>query len=85
MKITEIDGIIEDENLEDTNRLDQSSRDFLEFAIKDYNKIFKTNYDTSSDKFQNYYKDVSQKGKRSVKLICLSLSICFLPALMPLL
>jgi len=66
----EIDGIIEDENLEDTNRLDQSSRDFLEFAIKDYNKIFKTNYDTSSDKFQNYYKDVSQRVKdREIDLL----------------
>ena len=66
----EIDGIIEDENLEDTNRLDQSSRDFLESAIQDYNKIFKTNYDTSSDKFQNYYKDVSQRVKdREIDLL----------------
>jgi len=59
----EIDGLIEDENLEDTSRLDQSSRDFLEAAIMDYNKLFKTNFDTSSDKFQNYYKDVSQRVK----------------------
>lgn len=59
----EIDGLIEDENLDDTSRLDQSSRDFLDAAIKDYNKLFKTNYDTSSDKFQNYYKDVSQRVK----------------------
>ncbi|MCK6606473.1 MAG: type I restriction endonuclease subunit R [Ignavibacteriaceae bacterium] len=57
------EGIIEDENPEDTNRLDQSSRDFLEAAIQDYNKLFGTNYDTSSDKFQNYYKDVSQRIK----------------------
>lgn len=60
----EIDGIIEDENPEDTSRLDQSSRDFLESAIKDYNEMFKTNFDTSSDKFQNYYKDVSEKVKK---------------------
>ncbi len=66
----EIDGIIEDENLEDTSRLDQSSRDFLDAAIKDYNKIFKTNFDTSSDKFQNYYKDVSQRVKdREIDLL----------------
>ncbi|HPT73081.1 MAG TPA: type I restriction endonuclease subunit R, partial [Candidatus Cloacimonadota bacterium] len=66
----EIDGIIEDENLEDTSRLDQSSRDFLEAAIRDYNKLFKTNFDTSSDKFQNYYKDVSQRVKdREVDLL----------------
>lgn len=66
----EIDGIIEDENLEDTSRLDQSSRDFLDGAIKDYNRMFKTNYDTSSDKFQNYYKDVSQRVKdREIDLL----------------
>jgi type I restriction enzyme R subunit len=59
----EIDGILEYENLEDTSRLDQSSRDFLDSAIQDYNKLFKTNFDTSSYKFQNYYKDVSQRVK----------------------
>jgi len=58
----EPDGTI-DENSEDTTWLDVSSRDFLENAIKDYNKIFGTSYDTSSDKFQNYYKDVSQRVK----------------------
>ncbi|MCX6159090.1 MAG: type I restriction endonuclease subunit R [Ignavibacteriae bacterium] len=66
----EIDGIIEDENLEDTSKLDKSSRDFLDAAIKDYNKIFKTNFDTSSDKFQNYYKDISQRVKdREIDLL----------------
>lgn len=65
-----VNGIIEDENLEDTSRLDQSSRDFLESAIRDYNKMFKTNFDTSSDKFQNYYKDVSQRVKdREIDLL----------------
>jgi type I restriction enzyme R subunit len=63
-------GMIDDENPEDTSSLDQSSRDFLEAAIQDYNKIFKTNYDTSSDKFQNYYKDVSQRVKdREIDLL----------------
>jgi len=67
---TEIDGIIDDENPEDTSKLDQSSRDFLEAAIQDYNKLFKTNFDTSSDKFQNYYKDVSQRVKdREIDLL----------------
>ena len=56
---SENDDFVEDENSENTDGLDKSSRDFLEMAIDDYNKIFKTNYDTSSDKFQNYYKDVS--------------------------
>jgi len=58
----EIDGII-DENPEDTSGLDASSRDFLENAIKDYNKMFNTSYNTSSDKFQNYYKDISERVK----------------------
>jgi type I restriction enzyme R subunit len=56
------DGMI-DENSEDTSGLDVSSRDFLENAIIDYNTMFGTSYDTSSDKFQNYYKDVSQRVK----------------------
>lgn len=58
----EVDGMI-DENSEDTTGLDLSSRDFLESAIVDYNKLFGTSYDTSSDKFQNYYKDVSMRVK----------------------
>ncbi len=57
------DSLLNEENSEDTSNLDKSSRDFLEDAIKDYNKMFKTNYDTSSDKFQNYYKDVSLRMK----------------------
>ncbi len=56
------DGMI-DENSEDTSGLDASSRDFLDGAISDYNKMFGTSYDTSSEKFQNYYKDVSQRVK----------------------
>lgn len=56
------DGMI-DENSEDTSGLDASSRDFLEGAIADYNAMFGTSYDTSSDKFQNYYKDVSERVK----------------------
>ena len=59
----EIDGAI-DENSEDTSGLDQNSRDFLEEAIKDYNRLFSTSFDTSSDKFQNYYKDVSERVKK---------------------
>lgn len=59
----EDDGIIDEENSESTNELDQSSRDFLDKAIDDYNETFKTNYSTDSDKFQNYYKDVSLRMK----------------------
>ena len=59
----EADGILDEENSEDTSALDQPSREFLEEAIQDYNEMFHTNYDTSSEKFQNYYKDVSLRMK----------------------
>ena len=63
-------GIPDDENSENTDGLDKSSRDFLESAIVDYNKMFATNYDTSSEKFQNYYKDVSLRMKnREIDLL----------------
>lgn len=63
------DGILEDESF-DTEGLDQSSRDFLKMAIDDYNGIFKTNFDTSSKGFQDYYKDLSDKvKKREVDLL----------------
>lgn len=66
----EIDGILAEENPESTTQLDQQSRDFLEGAIQDYNQMFSTNYDTSSDKFQNYYKDLSLRMKnRQVDLL----------------
>lgn len=54
----------------DTDALDKTSRDFLESAIADYNGYFNTAFDTSSDKFQNYYKDVSQRVKaREIDLL----------------
>lgn len=56
-------GILDEENSEDTSALDQSSRDFLESAIRDYNEMFNTSYSTDGDKFQNYYKDVSLRMK----------------------
>lgn len=59
----EADGILDEENPEDTSALDQNSRDFLDRAIKDYNELFHTNYSTDGDKFQNYYKDVSLRMK----------------------
>ena len=59
----ETDGILDEENPEDTSALDQSSRDFLDAAIRDYNEMFHTNYSTDGDKFQNYYKDVSLRMK----------------------
>lgn len=62
-------GFMADEGF-DTDALDQSSRDFLDMAIDDYNKIFKTNFDTSSQSFQDYYKDLSMRVKnREVDLL----------------
>ena len=59
----EADGILDEENSEDTSALDQSSRDFLDMAICDYNLMFHTNYSTDSDRFQSYYKDISLRMK----------------------
>ena len=56
------EDVLADENF-DTDNLDKTSREFLECAIQDYNKTFNVNFDTSSDKFQNYYKDLSQRMK----------------------
>ncbi|KJL42018.1 Type I restriction enzyme EcoR124II R protein [Microbacterium ginsengisoli] len=56
------DGALDEEGFE-TGALDASSRDFLEDAIQDYNELFGTSYDTSDDKFQNYYKDLSLRLK----------------------
>ena len=65
----EPEGLLPEEEFNIEN-LDQSSRDFLESAIKDYNATFNTNYDTSSDKFQNYYKDLSLRVKnREIDLL----------------
>ena len=59
----EIDGIIDEENPENTARLDQPSRDFLEAAIQDYNQMFNTNFSTEGDGFQNYYRELSLRMK----------------------
>ncbi len=56
-------GLLGEEGFE-TECLDQTSRDFLDSAIADYNSIFKTNFDTSSAKFENYYKDLSLRMKQ---------------------
>ncbi|SNS03581.1 type I restriction enzyme, R subunit [Methylobacillus rhizosphaerae] len=63
------DDYLDKEGFE-TSSLDQSSRDFLDEAIKDYNALFGTSYDTSADKFQNYYKDLSLRLKnREIDLV----------------
>lgn len=65
----EPDGLLAEEGFE-TGELDKSSRDFLETAIADYNQLFGTNYDTGSDGFENYYKDLTKRLKlREVDLV----------------
>jgi type I restriction enzyme, R subunit len=63
------DDYLDEEGFE-TSTLDQSSRDFLDESIADYNLLFGTSYDTSADGFQNYYKDLSLRLKnREVDLV----------------
>ena len=63
------DGILDDEGFE-TDLLDKSSREFLDFAIDEYNKKFKTNFSSEGNGFQDYYKDLSDKVKhREIDLL----------------
>jgi len=65
----EVDGLLPDEEFEASN-LDASSREFLEVAIKDYNAIYSTNFDTSSEGFSGYYANLSEKlKKREIDLV----------------
>jgi len=64
-----VEGYLDEEGFE-TGALDQSSRDFLDDAIRDYNAMFGTSYDTSADTFQNYYKDLSLRLRgREIDLV----------------
>ena len=57
------DGALDEEAF-DTGRLSDDARTFLEGAIADYNAMFGTSFDTSADRFQNYYKDLSLRLKQ---------------------
>ncbi|MGL2501584.1 type I restriction endonuclease subunit R, EcoR124 family [Helicobacter pylori] len=66
----EIDALEDENNESACCGLDKSSRDFLEGAIADYNGMFGVSFDTSDQKFQSYYKDLSQKMKeRKIDLL----------------
>ena len=55
-----------DEDPAGIDGLDATSKEFLQkVAIPDYNDMFKTKYDISSEKFQNYYKDISLRMKNN--------------------
>ena len=63
------DGYLDEEGF-DTTGLDATSRDFLDGAITDFNKIFDTRWDTSSDGFAGYYTDLSKRLKqREIDLV----------------
>ncbi|SEA76159.1 type I restriction enzyme, R subunit [Bowdeniella nasicola] len=63
------DGALDEEGF-DTGALSMDTRSFLEDAIQDYNDMFGTSFDTSADRFQNYYKDLSLKLKtREIDLV----------------
>ena len=62
-------GEIQDENFE-PSALNLTAKEFLERAIEDYNKYFKTNYSIEGNEFQNYYKDLSRRVRdREVDLL----------------
>ena len=56
------DGLLSEEDFE-TDALSLDARTFLDGCIADYNAMFGVSYDSSSDTFQNYYKDLSQRLK----------------------
>jgi len=56
----EVDGLLAEEEF-DTAAMDAGSRAFMDQAITDYNELFGTSFDTSSEKFENYYKDLSRR------------------------
>lgn len=56
------DDLLDEEGF-DIDALSEDARTFLEDAIQDYNGMFGTSYDTSSDRFENYYKDLSMRLK----------------------
>lgn len=65
----QVDGLLPEEEFE-ANHLDASSRDFLESAIDDYNAIYGTSWDTSSDGFQGYYTHLTERLKnREIDLV----------------
>ncbi len=56
-------GEIPDEGFE-LSSMNSSAKEFLNAAIADYNSMFKTNFSTESNGFQNYYRDLSSRVKK---------------------
>ncbi len=58
----EANGTLAEESFEPSD-LDVDSRTYLDAAISDYNEMFDMSFDTSSDGFQNYYRDLARRLK----------------------
>lgn len=56
-------GEIVDETFE-TTAMDSSAKEFLAYAISNYNAVFKTNFGVESKEFQNYYRDLANRVRR---------------------
>ncbi len=62
-------GEIPDETFEPT-AMDSSAKEFLAYAIDEYNKMFQTTFGVESKEFQNYYRDLSNRVKnREIDLL----------------
>lgn len=57
-----IDGLLDDESMDPAD-LSVDDRAFLDRAIAEYNEQFSTNYSSSPQGFENYYKDLTDKLK----------------------
>ncbi len=44
--------------------MDSSAKEFLTYAIKQYNAMFKTNFGVESKEFQNYYRDLANRVRK---------------------
>ncbi len=56
-------GEILDETFE-PSAMDSSAKEFLTWAIKDYNTHFKTSFGVDSKEFQNYYRDLANRVRK---------------------
>lgn len=62
-------GDIQDESF-DVSAMNSSAKEFLNAAIADYNRNFKTNFSVDSNGFQNYYRDLASRVRsRDVDLL----------------
>lgn len=56
-------GEIVDETFEPA-AMDSSAKEFLTYAINNYNAMFKTNFGVESKEFQNYYRDLANRVRK---------------------